>query len=89
MINEFIEKEIEKLTKDIWKSNDDKISWFPYGGDDYDFNEDNAKKFIRISLQTIAKEVAMRFEADLFYWSDKPHERMRKLAKEIINEVSK
>ena len=47
-------KQLEKLINWIIKNEDDSISLFPYWWDDYDFSEENLKKFI---FETIIPEV--------------------------------
>jgi hypothetical protein len=69
MINEIIEKEIEKLRYEA-----DERCW-KWKGD-----PEELEKLFYFSLQTIAKEVAMRFKI--------PFIRKDTLANQIINEVS-
>lgn len=47
---------IKKEFMKTYKSDNDDISWFPYGGDDYDFDEENAWSFIETSINQAIQE---------------------------------
>lgn len=90
MINELIEKEIEKFRKEGEKVSFD---WSNAGGDW------NLEALFEESLQTIVKEVVMRFETKAWSTEGKSQEfnfgknfriqQVNDLANSIINEVSK
>lgn len=79
MINELIEKEIEKLRKE---GEEVSFDWSNAGGDW------NLEALFEESLQTIAKEVAMRFKEHNYgsYYINK--DKIELFADQIINEVS-
>ena len=48
-----LEREFENRFSKACYSDDDKISFFPYGGDSHDFSEDNCKSFIKSELNRL------------------------------------
>ena len=48
-MNTYIQDKLDELKK-VYKCDDNDKSFFPFGGDDYDFSLENCEKFLKQSL---------------------------------------
>jgi hypothetical protein len=53
------DKTLEERFRKLVKSDDDSVSFFPYGGDSYDFSEENCIKFLRQEVRGASKKAVV------------------------------